>query len=184
VRTLLAHIWFLPLILCCPATGKKVTAVAEGTEADVDTAVAAARKAFENVWGLRTNGAERGKLLYKLAEIWEEHGDRLAAIEALDNGKAWKFARAGDVGNSVATIRYYAGWADKNHGKVIEVRILTFLTVLVIHLLNSGSRGQARLHSPRTDRCCGPDHSLELSACASPPLQREIGVSRVSLLQS
>jgi len=104
-----------------PSTGKKLTEVAEGTSADVDAAVVAARKAFETVWGLKTTGAERGRLLFKLAEKWEEHADRLAAVEALDNGKAWKYARAGDVGASIDTVRYYAGWADKNHGKVIEV---------------------------------------------------------------
>ncbi|KDQ51391.1 hypothetical protein JAAARDRAFT_534135 [Jaapia argillacea MUCL 33604] len=103
-----------------PTNGKVVTKIAEGTSKDVDTAVVAAQKAFDTTWGLETAGAERGKLLNKMADLMEAAADELAAIEALDNGKTFWWAKNVDVTASIACIRYYAGWADKNHGQVIE----------------------------------------------------------------
>jgi len=103
-----------------PTTGKKITHIAEGTAKDVDLAVAAAQKAFDTVWGLNTPGFVRGKLLIRWAELIEEHIDELAAIECLDNGKIFPDAKGFDVTEAAATLRYYGGWADKNHGKVIE----------------------------------------------------------------
>nr|BAV14020.1 aldehyde dehydrogenase [Pholiota microspora] len=104
-----------------PATGKVITAVSAGSSQDVDIAVKAAEEAYKTVWGLRCSGRERGKLLYKLAELIERDADELAALEALDVGKVFANAKAGDVGGAIATIRYYAGWADKIQGKTIEV---------------------------------------------------------------
>ena len=66
-------------------------------------------------------GFERGKLLIKLATLLERDVEILAAIEALDNGKTFSMAKAFDVAEAAATFRYYGGWADKQHGKVIEV---------------------------------------------------------------
>lgn len=66
-------------------------------------------------------GFERGKLLIRLAELIERDADELAAVESLDNGKAFSIARAFDVTELAANLRYYGGWADKNHGKVMEV---------------------------------------------------------------
>ena len=97
-----------------------VTSIAEGTAKDVDRAVAAAKRAFETSWGLKVPGARRGELLNKLADLIELHSDELAALEALDNGKTFNLAKNVDLGMSVGTIRYYAGWADKIHGQVIE----------------------------------------------------------------
>ena len=97
-----------------------ITSIAEGTAKDVDRAVAAAKHAFETSWGLKVPGARRGELLNKLADLLEQHTDELAALEALDNGKTYITAKAVDLGMSIATIRYYAGWADKIHGQVIE----------------------------------------------------------------
>jgi len=94
--------------------------IAEGTAKDVDRAVAAAKHAFETSWGLKASGSRRGELLNKLADLLVLHSDELAALEALDNGKTFKWARGGDLSMSISTIRYYAGWADKIHGKVIE----------------------------------------------------------------
>jgi aldehyde dehydrogenase (NAD+) len=65
--------------------------------------------------------AERGKLLYKLADLMEKHQDELAALEALDNGKPFSFAKAADIALCIKTYRYYAGWADKIHGQVIPI---------------------------------------------------------------
>ncbi|KAF8680821.1 hypothetical protein AX14_004454 [Amanita brunnescens Koide BX004] len=103
-----------------PATGQVITQISEGTAADVDLAVSAAANTLETVWGLNTPGAKRGQLLYKLAELVEENKEELAAIEALDNGKTFKSALQFDLHFVVDTLRYYAGWADKIHGKTIE----------------------------------------------------------------
>lgn len=97
-----------------------LTSVAEGTAKDIDRAVAAAKKAFETSWGLKVPGARRGELLNKLADLIEQHSDELAALEALNNGKTFNSAKGFDLDMSIGTIRYYAGWADKIHGQVIE----------------------------------------------------------------
>lgn len=60
-------------------------------------------------------------LLMKLADLFEENADMLASIESMDNGKAYTFARGFDVAEAAKCLRYYGGWADKEHGKVIEV---------------------------------------------------------------
>jgi len=104
-----------------PSTGKKITDISEGTPKDVDTAVKAAQRAFDTAWGLKVPGSERGRLLMRLADLIEKNAEELAAIEALDNGKAYVTALDFDVAQAAAVIRYYAGWADKIHGKTIEV---------------------------------------------------------------
>ena len=86
--------------------------------------MAAARKAFNGEW--RTTTPEtRGKLLNNLANLFEENLVLLAAVEALDNGKAFVMAK-GDVGACASVFRYYAGWADKIEGKVIDTSPDTF----------------------------------------------------------
>ena len=97
-----------------------LTSVAEGTAKDIDRAVAAAKSAFETSWGLNVPGARRGELLNKLADLMEQHTDELAALEALNNGKTFNIAKVADLSMSIGTIRYYAGWADKIRGQVIE----------------------------------------------------------------
>ncbi|KAI6100125.1 aldehyde dehydrogenase [Pisolithus croceorrhizus] len=103
-----------------PTNGKVITSISEGTPKDVDLAVDVAEKAFETTWGLNCPGNKRGLLLNKLASLLEEHTDELAALEALDNGKAFNVARNGDIPAAIACIRYFAGWADKISGRVIE----------------------------------------------------------------
>ncbi|KXN86252.1 Aldehyde dehydrogenase [Leucoagaricus sp. SymC.cos] len=103
-----------------PATGKVITAVAGGTSKDVDLAVEAAGKAYKTAWGLKVPGAERGRLLGKLADLAEKHANEMAALEALNVGKQFPIARHVDIKSAVSTLRYYAGWADKIHGKTIE----------------------------------------------------------------
>jgi aldehyde dehydrogenase (NAD+) len=98
-----------------PATEEVITQVAEADAADIDKAVAAARKAFAS-WRL-TEGSVRRDLLLKLTDLMTEHADELAALETLDNGKPFAEAQ-GDIGFSVKVLRYYAGWADKIYGKV------------------------------------------------------------------
>ena len=90
----------------------------EGTEKDVDIAVAVARKALNSVWRV-VAPSERGRLLLKLADLFERDLEILAAIEVLDNGKSIGMAKA-DVNNSANCLRYYGGWADKIHGQTID----------------------------------------------------------------
>ncbi|GAA6015238.1 hypothetical protein JCM10207_003657 [Rhodosporidiobolus poonsookiae] len=104
-----------------PSTDKVIAQVGESTAADVDRAVDVAQKAYDTVWGERVPGYERGRLLMKLADLFDEHRVQLASVEALDNGKPYSIAHAFDVAEAAACLRYYAGWADKEHGKVIEV---------------------------------------------------------------
>jgi aldehyde dehydrogenase (NAD+) len=101
-----------------PSNEKVITSVHEATEKDVDVAVAAARKAFEGEWR-HVTPSQRGRLLNRLADLMAEHLDTIAAIESLDNGKALTMAKY-DIQACVDTFRYYAGWADKVEGKVID----------------------------------------------------------------
>ncbi|KAI0294173.1 aldehyde dehydrogenase domain-containing protein [Russula brevipes] len=105
-----------------PTNGNKLTAVSEATAADVDTAVKAAQKAFNNSWGHKVPGVKRGQYLNRLADLMEQHLEELAAIEALNAGKTFKGAKSMDLRLSVDTMRYYAGWADKIHGQNIETQ--------------------------------------------------------------
>ena len=109
-----------------PTNGELIARVAEGTPADVDLAVSAAQHAYETSWGMKVPGFERGKLLIRLAELIEAHADHLAAIETLNNGMAFSMARSFAVPESAACFRYYGGWADKLHGKVIETNPTKF----------------------------------------------------------
>jgi len=107
-----------------PATEKVICSVQEGTEKDIDIAVSAARKAFEGPWRKETP-ENRGKLLVKLANLFEENLDLLASVEALDNGKAVNMAKV-DIGMCAGCLRYYGGWADKIEGKVVDTAPDTF----------------------------------------------------------
>ncbi|KAG2120168.1 aldehyde dehydrogenase [Suillus cothurnatus] len=97
-----------------------ITSVSEGTPKDVDLAVEAAQTAFDTTWGLHAPGAQRSILMSKLVALMEKNADELAALEALDNGKTYNWARNVDVAGSINCIRYYAGWADKITGQVQE----------------------------------------------------------------
>ncbi|EIW79883.1 aldehyde dehydrogenase [Coniophora puteana RWD-64-598 SS2] len=103
-----------------PVTGGVLTQISEGTAQDVDTAVQAAKAALATTWGLKCPGAKRSLLMNKLANLMEEHHDELSALEAVDVGKTFNWAKNADVAAAIATIRYYAGWADKILGQVIE----------------------------------------------------------------
>ncbi|TCD65882.1 aldehyde dehydrogenase (NAD(P)(+)) ald5 [Steccherinum ochraceum] len=103
-----------------PTNGKKITSVASGTVEDVDYAVKVAQKAFDETWGLKCPGNQRSKYLNKIADLMEEHLDEFCALEALNTGKPFSWAKKGDMDMALDTFRYYAGWADKISGKVIE----------------------------------------------------------------
>lgn len=105
-----------------PSTGKEICQISEGDKADIDKAVKAARKAFDadSEWR-KMDAAARGRLMSKLADLIERDQEYLAALETLDNGKPYKDALNADLKLVIACYRYYAGWADKNHGKVIPI---------------------------------------------------------------
>ncbi len=104
-----------------PATGQTICHVAEGDKADIDLAVKAARKAYEHGPWSRMSGAERGRLLHKLADAIESHQEELAALETLDNGKPITEALTADLPLTMQCYRYYAGWADKIVGQTIPL---------------------------------------------------------------
>lgn len=104
-----------------PATGQVLTTVAEGGKADVDKAVKAARKAFEEGPWRKMAAAERARLIYRLADEIEKRADEFAQIETLDNGKPIKESRWVDVVQAVETFRYYAGWVTKLEGETTNV---------------------------------------------------------------
>ncbi|GAB2452162.1 aldehyde dehydrogenase family protein [Nocardioides hungaricus] len=104
-----------------PATGRRLSRIARGSESDVDDAVAAARSAFEDPAWRDLTPLARGELLHQIAEIVDEHADELAFIESLDNGKPVAVARAVDVGTTAKLFRYFAGWPSKFEGSTIPV---------------------------------------------------------------
>ncbi|KAA1083509.1 aldehyde dehydrogenase (NAD(P)(+)) ald5, variant 2 [Puccinia graminis f. sp. tritici] len=104
-----------------PTNGKVIGSVSEAKSNDVDVAVKAASEAFDKVWGLKTPGASRGKMLMHLADKIEANLDTFAAIEAMDNGKAFTIAKGFEIPAAAECMRYYGGWADKNTGQTIEV---------------------------------------------------------------
>jgi len=103
-----------------PRTGEVLAEVQEGDKADVDKAVVAARKAFQLGSPWRTmDASQRGRLLYKLADLIERDHTYLASLETLDNGKPYNMSYLADTALSAGHYRYYAGWADKIVGEVI-----------------------------------------------------------------
>ena len=104
-----------------PATGEALARVAEGDQEDVNRAVAAARKAFdEGPWPGMT-AAERSRIIWKIADLIEEYAEAFAQLETLDNGKPITAARRDDVGGTIDYFRYYAGWPTKIQGHTVPV---------------------------------------------------------------
>ncbi|KAF7983872.1 hypothetical protein HWV62_18210 [Athelia sp. TMB] len=104
-----------------PSTEELLCSVTAASAADIDIAVKAARTAFNTTWGKHVTGTERSRLLNKLADLIERDAQDLAALECLDNGKPMRIARDFDIADSVAVLRYYAGWADKIVGQTLEL---------------------------------------------------------------
>ena len=103
-----------------PGRGVELARVADGDGADVDRAVAAARKAFEGPWRtMKPN--QRSKVLWRFADLTEEHADVLAELEALNIGLPLAGLKAGHIAGSVDLLRYTAGWPTKLVGKTIPV---------------------------------------------------------------
>ena len=106
-----------------PSTGEVLATIAEGDGADIDLAVKAARKAFETGPWRKMTPSERGKLIWKLADLLEAHLEEFAYLESLDNGKPLTIARAADVPLAVDLFRYMAGWATKIEGNTIPISV-------------------------------------------------------------
>nr|XP_057943276.1 mitochondrial 10-formyltetrahydrofolate dehydrogenase-like isoform X1 [Doryrhamphus excisus] len=104
-----------------PTDGSVICKVSYASVGDVDRAVAAAKQAFvHGPWG-RMNPRDRGNLLYKLADLMEQHQEELATIEAMDSGAVYTLALKTHVGMSIQTFRYFAGWCDKIQGKTVPI---------------------------------------------------------------
>jgi acyl-CoA reductase-like NAD-dependent aldehyde dehydrogenase len=116
-----------------PATGEVLTQVAEAGSEHVDAAVRAARKAFEDrgkgSWSTMA-ASERGKILWRIADLVEKNLEELAELETLDNGKPIFESRYVDMPMVVDVFRYYAGWATKIHGDTINTAANAFTYTL------------------------------------------------------
>ncbi|KAH8176331.1 aldehyde dehydrogenase family protein [Sarocladium implicatum] len=104
-----------------PATEKEICAVYSASSQDVDRAVCSARAALRNPAWRHLSGTERGLLMTRLADLVDAHADTLAAIETMDNGKPYSVSRGFDVLDLSSVLRYYAGFADKNFGKTVDL---------------------------------------------------------------
>jgi phenylacetaldehyde dehydrogenase len=106
-----------------PADGQVIGHAAAGGAPDIDRAVAAARRAFDDGPWSRTTPAQRARLLWKLADLLEANADELALLEVLNTGKPLKLARLFDIGMACETLRYHAGWCTKLEGHTRAVSL-------------------------------------------------------------
>jgi len=114
-----------------PATGEVLTEIADAGAADVDRAVAAAREAFaEGSKWRRMSASDRGRLIWKLAELMERDLDELAELETLDNGKPIFESKYVDMPMAIDVMRYYAGLATKLHGETSNIKADAFTYTL------------------------------------------------------
>ncbi len=107
-----------------PATGKKIATCSAGNKNDIDLAVSAARKAFDSGKWTSVPNNEKGKIIWKIAQLIDDHAEELAQLESLDNGKPVTIAGAADVPLSSDIFRYMAGWATKIEGETIPYSCL------------------------------------------------------------
>jgi aldehyde dehydrogenase (NAD+) len=115
-----------------PATGEVLTQIAEASRADVDRAVVAARRAFEDRNGAwrKLSSSERGRMIWTLADLIEKNIDEFAELETLDNGKPIFESRYVDMPMVIDVLRYYAGWATKIHGETVNTYETAFTYTL------------------------------------------------------
>ncbi len=115
-----------------PATGEVLTQVAQASAPDIDRAVEAARRAFEDRGGpwRKMSASERGRLIWRIADLVEKNIDELAELETLDNGKPIFESRYVDMPMVIDVLRYYAGWATKIHGETVNTTDTAFTYTL------------------------------------------------------
>jgi phenylacetaldehyde dehydrogenase len=104
-----------------PATGGLLARVAEARAEDVDRAVVAARRAFDEGPWRALKPAERARVLWRLGDLVAEHAEELAGLETLDNGKTYATALAVDVAGAVDLFHYMSGWVTKVEGSTIPI---------------------------------------------------------------
>jgi phenylacetaldehyde dehydrogenase len=104
-----------------PATGEVMAHVAEGDAEDINRAVKAARRAFDEGPWRRMSPSARGRCISRLADLIEQHGEEFAQLESLDNGKPLTIARVADIPLAVDLFRYMSGWATKIEGNTIPI---------------------------------------------------------------
>lgn len=102
-----------------PRTGEVIAHVAEGDAEDINRAVSAARKAFDEGPWPKMSAYERARIILRFADLVEKHTDEIAALETWDNGKPYKQALKTELPIFVRLFHYYAGWADKIHGLTV-----------------------------------------------------------------
>ena len=110
-----------------PATEESLGSVAHGAAEDIELAVRAARRCFDDErsdWR-RMTPSERGKVIHRIGDLIEQHADELALLETLDNGKPLTIAKAADVALSADLFHYMSGWATKIEGNTIPISALT-----------------------------------------------------------
>jgi aldehyde dehydrogenase (NAD+) len=105
-----------------PATGNVIAEVSGAAAADIDAAVAAARQALRRGPWPAMSGAQRGRILNRLAAIMRERAEELVLLESLDGGKPVSATSRMDVPAAIDCLEYYAGWADKIAGEVVPAR--------------------------------------------------------------
>ncbi|XUM22583.1 aldehyde dehydrogenase family protein [Bradyrhizobium oligotrophicum S58] len=175
------------IAMLAPATGQVIASIAAGDAADIDLAVAAARRALEGPWG-RLAAVERGRLLSKLGRLVEDNAEELAKLEAADTGKPMKQAKA-DVVAVARYFEYYGGAADKVHGDTIPFLDGFFVTTVYEPLGVTGhiipwnypgqmfgrtvapalAMGNATVIKPAEEACLVPLRLAELAAEAGFP---------------
>jgi phenylacetaldehyde dehydrogenase len=106
-----------------PATGETLARIAEGDAEDINRAVKAARKAFEEGPWSRMTPSDRGRIVWKIGDLILEHTDELAQLESLDNGKPFVVAQAADIPLAADLFHYMAGWATKIEGNSIDISV-------------------------------------------------------------
>ncbi len=104
-----------------PSSDKVIAHCALGDAADVDRAVAAARRAFEEGEWAQMKPVDRERVLHRLADLIEQHADELAELESIDNGKSVVMARHVDIKHALEVWRYMAGWPTKLEGKTLPL---------------------------------------------------------------
>lgn len=159
-----------------PSSGRLLARVSSAQAEDVDAAVQAARQTFDSgAWHLKLTPSERGRLIWKLADLIESRASILAQLDALDNGKPLNKALKVDVPLSAEHFRYYAGWANKIEGATIPVNARH----VELHRARTG--GRVRIDRPVElsaadggveDRACAGRRELHHSeACRANPSQ-------------
>ncbi len=143
-----------------PATGETLARVAEGGAEDIDRAVRAARRAFEEGPWSRMTPSERGRVIWRIGDLILEHLDELAQLESLDNGKPFAVAQAADVPLAADLFHYMAGWATKIEGNT-GIRVVPVARDPGLVVDDRRSRARKTVEERALTDVRAPDHGHE-----------------------